>query len=114
GGGMAQATRAGGAMQQVVEAVERVNAIMADISRASNEQSIGIDQVNQAIAHLDQVTQQNAKLVETAAESAGSLAQQAHGLTQAVGVFKVRGAAKPRLAVVPSARRSVAVQALRA
>jgi len=95
--GMEQASRAGTTMAQVVAAVRKVTDIMGEISRASREQSIGIDQVNQAIAHLDQVTQQNASLVELAAASAASLDEEAGNLTQAVSVFRFKSA--PRSAV---------------
>jgi aerotaxis receptor len=72
----------------VVSSVKQVTAIMQEISIASREQSIGVDQVNQAIAHMDQVTQQNAALVEEAAAAATSLAEEATHLTQAVSLFK--------------------------
>jgi aerotaxis receptor len=85
--GMVQVHRAGSTMEQVVQSVQQVTAIMQDISIASREQSIGVDQVNSAIAHLDQVTQQNAALVEQAAAAAASLAQEATGLSQAVSLF---------------------------
>ncbi|MBA5636763.1 PAS domain S-box protein [Duganella sp. LX20W] len=85
--GMEQVHRAGATMEQVVKSVQQVTTIMQDISTASREQSIGVDQVNSAIAHLDQVTQQNAALVEEAAAAAASLAQEATGLTQAVSLF---------------------------
>jgi aerotaxis receptor len=88
GNGMTQVHRAGATMKQVVESVQQVTAIMQDIATASREQSIGVDQVNSAIAHMDQVTQQNAALVEEAAAAANSLAQEATGLTQAVSLFK--------------------------
>ncbi|WP_070247651.1 methyl-accepting chemotaxis protein, partial [Duganella phyllosphaerae] len=65
--GMVQVDRAGATMKQVVTSVQQVTAIMREISVASHEQSIGVDQVNSAIAHMDQVTQQNAALVEEAA-----------------------------------------------
>ena len=58
-------------MEDVVASVQRVTDIMAEISAASHEQSAGIEQVNQAIAQMDQVTQQNAALVEEAAAAAG-------------------------------------------
>jgi aerotaxis receptor len=61
---------------------------MHEISVASHEQSIGVDQVNSAIAHMDQVTQQNAALVEEAAAATASLALEAGGLTQAVSLFQ--------------------------
>jgi aerotaxis receptor len=86
--GMVQVDRAGATMKQVVSSVQQVTAIMHDISIASHEQSIGVDQVNSAIAHMDQVTQQNAALVEEAAAATASLALEAGGLTQAVSLFK--------------------------
>jgi aerotaxis receptor len=87
--GTAFAARAGTTMGNVVEAVEDVTAIMARISAASREQSIGIDQVNQAVAHMDKVTQQNAALVEESAAAAGTLDDQALRLSRAVSVFQV-------------------------
>jgi aerotaxis receptor len=75
-------------MGQVVTSVQQVTAIMQEISTASREQSIGVDQVNSAIAHMDQVTQQNAALVEQAAAATASLALEAEGLSQAVSLFK--------------------------
>ncbi|AKU23300.1 methyl-accepting chemotaxis protein [Massilia sp. MB5] len=86
--GMERAQRAGATMEQVVNSVKQVTAIMGEISVASREQSIGVDQVNQAIAHMDQVTQQNAALVEQAAAAANSLAEEASSVSQAVSLFK--------------------------
>jgi len=86
--GMVQVNRAGATMKEVVASVQQVTAIMKEISVASHEQSIGVDQVNSAIAHMDQVTQQNAALVEEAAAATASLALEAGGLTQAVSLFK--------------------------
>jgi aerotaxis receptor len=86
--GMVQVDRAGATMKEVVASVQQVTAIMKEISVASHEQSIGVDQVNSAIAHMDQVTQQNAALVEEAAAATASLAMEAGGLTQAVSLFK--------------------------
>ena len=80
---------AGATMEQVVDSVRKVTAIMADISVATTEQSDGIAQVNQALAQMDGVTQQNAALVEEAAAAAESLQDQAHHLAQVVGVFKL-------------------------
>jgi aerotaxis receptor len=88
GAGMAQVDRAGATMKEVVASVRQVTAIMEEISVASREQSIGVDQVNSAIAHMDQVTQQNAALVEEAAAATASLALEAGGLTQAVSLFQ--------------------------
>ena len=74
GTGMVQVQRAGATMEQVVASVQQVTTIMQDIERASHEQSIGVDQVNAAIAHMDKVTQQNASMVEQGAAATRSLA----------------------------------------
>ncbi|MFZ2389336.1 MAG: hypothetical protein WAW69_16185, partial [Polaromonas sp.] len=63
--------------------------IMAEITAASQEQTSGIEQINQAITQMDQVTQQNAALVEEAAAAAQSLQEQAGGLSQVVSVFRL-------------------------
>ena len=76
-------------MDEIVTSVRRVNDIMAEISAASAEQSMGIEQVNQTIIHLDETTQQNAALVEEATAAARSLEEQAEGLAEAVRVFRV-------------------------
>ncbi|WP_373281538.1 methyl-accepting chemotaxis protein [Deefgea piscis] len=81
--------QAGHTMQDVVGAVRRVTDIMSEISAASSEQSAGIEQVNQAITHMDENTQQNAALVEEAAAAAESLEEQASNLTQTVAIFKL-------------------------
>ncbi|MDN2709001.1 methyl-accepting chemotaxis protein [Janthinobacterium sp. SUN118] len=80
---------AGATMEQVVDSVRKVTAIMADISVATTEQSDGIAQVNQALAQMDGVTQQNAALVEEAAAAAESLQDQASHLADVVSVFKL-------------------------
>jgi methyl-accepting chemotaxis protein len=80
---------AGSTMDEVVASVRRVTDIMGEITSASMEQSAGIEQVNQAIAQMDQVTQQNAALVEEAAAAAESLLDQAGHLSQVVGVFRI-------------------------
>jgi methyl-accepting chemotaxis protein len=66
-----------------------VTDIMGEITSASREQSVGIDEVNQAIGQMDQVTQQNAALVEEAAAAAESMQHQSQALAQAVSVFKI-------------------------
>ncbi|CUJ75703.1 methyl-accepting chemotaxis protein [Achromobacter xylosoxidans] len=81
--------RAGATMQEIVASVKRVTDIMGEISAASEEQSSGIDQVNRAVSQMDEVTQQNAALVEEAAAAAGSLQEQAQRLAEAVAVFKI-------------------------
>jgi methyl-accepting chemotaxis protein len=79
---------AGTTMEEVVSSIKRVHDIMGDITAASQEQSDGIEQVNQAVAQMDTVTQQNAALVEEAAAAAESLQDQAKNLVQVVGVFR--------------------------
>ncbi|HEY8607779.1 MAG TPA: methyl-accepting chemotaxis protein [Noviherbaspirillum sp.] len=81
---------AGTIMQQVVVAVQRVTDLMAEVQASSEEQSRGIEQVNTAIVEMDQVTQQNAALVEQAAAAAESLRDQAGRLAGSVDVFRVR------------------------
>ena len=81
--------QAGQTMDEIVQAVKRVTDIMAEITAASVEQSQGIEQVNVAVAQMDEMTQQNAALVEEAAAAAESLQDQADGLAQAVSVFKL-------------------------
>ena len=92
--GNALVGEAGGTMTGVVESVERATAIMAEIKRASLEQRSTIGQVNQAVAELDAITQQNAALVEQSAAASSNVAQQAAGLAQALSVFHFGGAAR--------------------
>jgi len=80
---------AGATMTGIVQAVRRVADLMNEIDAASSEQSQGIGQVNQSIATMDDVTQQNAALVEEAAAAAGALEEQAARLAQVVGAFKL-------------------------
>jgi methyl-accepting chemotaxis protein len=80
---------AGTTMKEVVSSVVRVSDIMSEITAASREQSLGIDQVNEAIAQMDQVTQQNAALVEEAAAAAAGMQDQAGQLAQLVRRFRL-------------------------
>ncbi|EHM2228277.1 Tar ligand binding domain-containing protein [Salmonella bongori] len=89
--GADEVVAAGSTMNEIVEAVKRVNDIMLEIAAASDEQSRGIVQVSQAISEMDKVTQQNASLVEEASAAAASLEEQAARLTQAVGAFRLQG-----------------------
>lgn len=91
GDGSDQVARAGETMGEVVSAVHRLTDIVSEISAASEEQRRGIEQVNLAIGEMDQVTQQNAALVEEAAAAAGSLEEQARRLKAAVATFRVEG-----------------------
>ncbi|MGN6315017.1 methyl-accepting chemotaxis protein [Trinickia sp.] len=81
---------AGATMKDVVDGVKRVTLIMGEIMSASEEQATGIEQINLALTQMDQVTQQNAALVEEAAAAAESMREQADALVSAVSVFKLR------------------------
>lgn len=87
--GSALADTAGQTMEEVVGSIQRVTDIMGEITVASREQTSGIEQINQAVAQMDSVTQQNAALVEEAAAAAHSLQDQADSLVAAVSVFRV-------------------------
>jgi methyl-accepting chemotaxis protein-2 (aspartate sensor receptor) len=87
--GSKQVEQAGTTMQEVVDSVRRVTDIMAEISHASEEQRAGISQVHEAVTQMDQVTQQNAALVEEAAAAAQALQDQAHELEEVVKTFKL-------------------------
>ncbi|WP_408003103.1 methyl-accepting chemotaxis protein [Pseudomonas oryzae] len=82
-------SQAGNAMQEIVEAVQKVADIMDEIAAASAEQSNGIGLVNQAVTQMDQVTQQNAGLVQDSARSASDLVGEAARLREAVEVFRI-------------------------
>jgi aerotaxis receptor len=81
---------AGLTMTEVIDSVSRVSKVMGEISNSTREQSDGIGQVNQAVIKIDDITQQNAALVEQAAAAAGNLAQQARCVSQAMAVFKLQ------------------------
>jgi len=81
---------AGATMTEIVASVQRVSDIIGEVTAASGEQSQGIGLVNQSVVQLDQMTQQNAALVEEAAAAASSLEQQAQSLQAAVATFKLR------------------------
>lgn len=83
---------AGNTMQDIVEQVRRVTDLILEINAATLEQTSGIDQINNAVVQLDQVTQQNAALVEESASAAESLNQQAQQLVRAVAIFKLNAA----------------------
>lgn len=80
---------AGTTMNEVVASIQKVNALIGEIATASVEQQSGVEQLNQAIGQMDQITQQNAALVEEAATAAQSLQDQAGNLTGAVSRFKI-------------------------
>ena len=80
---------AGSTMQDIVQEVQRVTDLIREISASTSEQTVGIGQVGEAVAQLDQMTQQNAALVEESAAAASSLNQQAQQLVEAVAVFQL-------------------------
>jgi methyl-accepting chemotaxis protein len=103
-------SQAGATMEEVVVSVRRVTDIMGEITSAGQEQSAGIEQVNQAIAQMDAVTQQNAALVEEATAASQSMRDQAGGLAALVSIFTVdsapqRPARSLAVAPRPSARK---------
>ena len=85
--GASLVANAGSTMGEIVQSVRRVNEILEEISNASREQSAGIEQVNRAVGEMDQVTQQNAALVEQAAAAAHSLKDQVGVLREAISSF---------------------------
>jgi methyl-accepting chemotaxis protein len=87
--GTKQVENAGETMKEIVASVKRVSDIIGEIAAASNEQSVGISEINQAIIKMDDVTQQNTALVEEAAAAAESLMEQADELTNTVSVFSL-------------------------
>jgi methyl-accepting chemotaxis protein len=90
-GGSASVNEAGSSMGNIVASVQQVNDIIARISVASSEQADGIAEVNHAVGQMDDMTQQNAALVEQAAAAAASLHEQTINLAQAVSIFKIEG-----------------------
>ena len=93
--GNALVDKAGATMTQLVDSVRRVTDIMGEISAASKEQSDGVSQIGEAVTQMDQVTQQNAALVEEMSAAASSLKTQASDLVQTVAVFRISGHAQP-------------------
>jgi len=87
--------QAGSTMGEIVTSVQRVTDIMAEISSASQEQSAGIEQVNQTVVQMDEATQQNAALVEEATAAARAMEEQATQLAEAVSVFRTGGGRSP-------------------
>ncbi|CAN7691075.1 methyl-accepting chemotaxis protein [Acidovorax sp. LjRoot66] len=87
--GSAQVAQAGQSMEEIVSSVRRVSDLIGEITASSTEQRDGIAQVNQAVTHLDQMTQQNAALVEESTAAAASMRDQAQKLAEVVAVFNV-------------------------
>jgi methyl-accepting chemotaxis protein len=97
---------AGQTIGELAQSVQRVTSIIGEISEASREQSVGIEQINEAVTQMDHVTQQNAALVEEAAAAAESLRNQADTLQQLVSIFRLDAATGRRAAVTPLAATS--------
>ena len=95
GDGNVLVNKSGETMSNIVTAIKRVNDIMSEIAAASSEQATGIQEVSNAVVQMDEMTQQNAALVEEAAAAADSMRQQSGELSQRVSVFKVGGKSKP-------------------
>ena len=108
GEGSALVHQAGTTMGEIVASVQRVTDIMAEISAASQEQSAGIEQVNQTVMQMDETTQQNAALVEEATAAARAMEEQALLLGEAVAAFKVASGPRP---IVVAARPKAATVA---
>jgi methyl-accepting chemotaxis protein-1 (serine sensor receptor) len=108
-------------MDEIVSSIRRVTDIMGEISAAGREQELGIGQINQAVAEMDTVTQQNAALVEEAAAASEAMQEQAAALAEMVSIFKLDAnhsgpaAAKPvlRKPVVAAASTALKRPALR-
>ncbi|HDR9757799.1 TPA: hypothetical protein QDC44_001920, partial [Burkholderia cepacia ATCC 25416] len=86
--GARRVDEAGKTMEDIVAQVKRVSDLIAEISSSTVEQSTGVSQVDQAVVHLDNITQQNAALVEQSTAASESLKQQATRLVDAVNVFR--------------------------
>ena len=102
--------QAGATMHDIVTSVQRVTDIMGEITSASREQTAGIGQINVAVAQMDQVTQQNAALVEEAAAAAGAMRDEAARLAASVGVFRIgtQPAAPAHVVAAVQPRRALA------
>ena len=89
--GLSVTVQSEAAITRLTQASARTNQLMSDIAAATKEQATGIEQVNQVVVQMDQVTQQNAALVEEATAASRALEEQAQALTESVAVFKIAG-----------------------
>ncbi|EJL90913.1 methyl-accepting chemotaxis protein [Herbaspirillum sp. CF444] len=108
--GNALADQAGGTMREIVESVQHVERIIAEITQAGKEQSGGITEVNQAITQMDRMTQQNAAMVEQAASAAVRMQQLATSLAQSVSAFRLENHTEEAVAMVRRAVQHVKQQ----
>jgi methyl-accepting chemotaxis protein len=88
-------SRSGQTLEQIVASVKKVSDIVAEIAAASREQSLGIAQVNRAVLQMDELTQQNAALVEQATTASQSMAHEAHALHEMMGSYRLGDSAQP-------------------
>ncbi len=111
--GVTLVNQAGGTLGEIVSSIKKVSDIVAEIAAASREQATGLDQVNTAVGHMDEMTQRNAALVEETTASAQSLANQARELAGLVAFFKLGGSGStPAAAPRPIAAPPVAAKLL--
>ncbi len=108
--GTEQVQAAGATMTEIVASVQRVTDIIGEISAAAREQSEGIASVNASVVQLDQMTQQNAALVEESAAAAESLREQSARMGEAIAVFKLAGATRPAAPKPAATPRPAAVK----
>ncbi len=92
--GVALVNKAGASLTEIVESIKRVAVVVSEIANASIEQSTGIDQINKALAQMDEVTQQNSALVEENAATAKTLEYQAQAMDDQVAFFRIAGMAE--------------------
>ena len=105
--------RAGAALTEIVGSIKKVADIVADITNASIEQSTGIEQVNNALTQMDEVTQQNSALVEENAATAKTLEHQAKAMDERIAVFRIDDDAEAgQAAQIPAAREQRPVVAM--
>ncbi|MCH8857015.1 MAG: hypothetical protein IIA03_12430, partial [Proteobacteria bacterium] len=109
--GTEQVQAAGATMTEIVASVQRVTDIIGEISAAAREQSEGIASVNSSVVQLDQMTQQNAALVEESAAAAESLREQSARMAEAISVFRLSGGATRASAAKTAAPKAAAPKA---
>ncbi|MGK5080261.1 methyl-accepting chemotaxis protein [Janthinobacterium sp. HLX7-2] len=111
GAGSELVSQTGTTMNEIVSSIGRVTDIMAEISAAGREQELGIGQINQAVAEMDTVTQQNAALVEEAAAASEAMQEQAAALAEMVSIFKLDANHSGPAAAKPALRKPVVAAA---
>lgn len=104
--GTSLVNQSGDMLNEIVESVRKVNAMIADISVASEEQSAGIEQVNKAVSQMDEMTQQNAALVEEASAAGESMSEQARAMKQLLSFFRLAEGGHQALELPQSAPRA--------